>query len=248
MTVDAGKSQIAYARLAGAMFLLVDALYAIGLAITGRFRVPGDVLETGRRILQSEALYRAGLSSSLLGALCTVLIGVGLYGALKPVGERLAVTGLVFRTAEAALFGVQSIVAFAFLGLYTAAPATGFSATQLAALAGIRGGVADAGYQAAALFFSFGSTAFFYLFLKSGYLPRWLSALGFVGSPLVVVACFGALVFQLNGTAYWALWGPIGLAEVVAGVWLLVKGLDLRGHGAGEQPATAAVVAPAARV
>ncbi len=238
MSDGAGRSQVAYARLAGAMFLLVDALDALELWIAGRLRVPGDVVATAHRVAQSDLVYRVGLSGAVLAALCTVLIGVGLYGALKPVGRTLATTGLVFRTAEGTLFGVQAIVAFAFLKLYTGIDASGCSPEQLSALWAVRSAAGDAGYNVAALFFSFGSTAFFYLFLRSGYIPRWLALLGFVGSLLVPVACFGSLVVQLAGRAYWALWAPIGAAEIITAIWLLVRGLDL-----GVQPAPAAAEA-----
>lgn len=243
MSDAARGSQVAFARLAGAMFLLVDALMVLQLSIAGRLQVPGDVVATAHRAAQSELLYRVELSSGLLAALCTVLIGVGLYGALRPVGRTLAVTGLVFRTAEGTLFGVQAVFAFAFLKLYTGIDTSGFNPEQLAALWAVRSAAGDAGYNVATLFFGFGSTAFFYLFLKSGYIPRWLALLGFVGSLLVPVASFGSLVFKVAGTAYWALWAPIGAAEIITAIWLLVRGLDLRAR---PEPA-AAVAEPAGR-
>ncbi len=226
---DAGRTQVAYARLAGAMFLAVDALDALELAIAGRLRVPGDIVQTAQRITQSEVLYRAGVSGAILAALCTVLIGVGLYGALKPVDRTLALTGLVFRTGEGVLFGVQGIVALAFLKLYTGLAASGFSPDQLSALVAMRSAWGDTGYNVAALFFGFGSTAFFYLFVRSRYIPAWLAWLGLVGSLLVPVACFGALIFGLAGAAYWTLWAPVGAAEIITALWLLIRGLDLRG-------------------
>ncbi len=236
MTAEAGRSQNAYARLAGAMFLAVDALDALELGIVARLRVPGDIVATAHRITQSEVLYRGGVSGAVLAALCTVLIGVGLYGALKPVNRTLALTGLAFRTAEGVLFGIQGIVAFAFLKLYTGLAGSGLSADQLSALVAMRSAWGDAGYNVAALFFSFGSIAFFYLFVKSGYIPGWLAWPGLIGSVLVPIACFGGLVFQLAGAAYWALWVPIGGAEIVTALWLLVRGLDL---GAGTTRAEA---------
>ncbi len=239
MSGDSGRSQVAYARLAGAMFLAVDALDALELAVAGRLHVPGDIVQTAQRITQSEVVYRAAVSGAILAALCTVLIGVGLYGALKPVDRTLALTGLVFRTGEGVLFGVQGIVALAFLKLYTGLAGSGFSQDQLSALVAMRSAWGDTGYNVAALFFSFGSMAFFYLFVRSRYIPAWLAWLGLAGSGLVPIACLGALIFSLSGTAYWSLWAPIGAAEIITAVWLLVRGLDLRAAPAGA-PAEAA--------
>ncbi len=82
---DIDKSQIRYARLAGFMYLLVDAAYLTFVLVTTRFRVPGDFAETAHRITGSELLYRIGLSSGLVASLCIVLLAMGLYVAIKPL-------------------------------------------------------------------------------------------------------------------------------------------------------------------
>ena len=234
------RSQLAYARLAGVMYLVVDALDALFVGISGRLGVPGDIVATAHRVTESQLLYRVSATGVVLAALCTVLIGVGLYGALKPVDRTLALTGLVFRTAEGALFAVQATVAFAFLKLYAGIDASGFGASQLSALASVRSAVMDTGYDVSALFFSLGSAAFFYLFVKSGYIPRWLAWLGLVGSLLGPVASVGSLAFGLAGPAYWAFSAPIAVAEVLTAIWLL-RGLDLRAEAkAGVAPGAAA--------
>src|SRR5438270_12341857 len=69
---DSARSQVAFARFAGFMFLFVDAAYALGLFITSRFVVPENFAETAHKIIASEALYRIGLSSGLVGGLCTI--------------------------------------------------------------------------------------------------------------------------------------------------------------------------------
>ena len=106
------KSQVAYARFAGFMFLLVNAAYMVGLAIISRFAVPGNIAETAHRILQSELLYRLGLASLLMGALGTVFLAMGLYVAVRPIDGNLAMLALVFRIAEATIFGVLSVLNF----------------------------------------------------------------------------------------------------------------------------------------
>lgn len=222
-------SQIRYARLAGFMYLFVDATYALALFITGRFKVPGNFPETAHRIMASELLYRVGLSSSLLASLCTVLLGVGLYVALKPVDDNLALTALLFRLVEAALFGVQVIIAFVVLKLYVAADYTNaFATSQLSALANLRSVASVAGFNIAATFFSVGSTLFFYLFLKSNYIPRFLSAWGLIGSVLVPMVCFATLLWPQYDKMFFLGWIPIGAAEIAVGLWLLFKGVNVR--------------------
>ena len=76
---DTDQAQIAYARLAGFMYLFVDAAYLLGLYIVSRFQVAGNFAETAHRIMASEQLYRIGLSSLSTGGLCTVFLAMGLY-------------------------------------------------------------------------------------------------------------------------------------------------------------------------
>lgn len=226
------NSQIAYARFAGFMYLFVDVAYAVALFITGRFQVPGNFAETAHRIMQSESLYRIGLSSNLLGSLCTIFIGIGLYGVLKPINENLALFGLLFRVVESAIFAVGTYVSFVALRLYGAAGhVNAFDANQLSALVNFLRSPSVAAatiFNIAAIFFSVGSALFFYLFLKTNYIPRILAFLGFFGSLLVPIVCFGSLIVpQAAGILQFG-WGPIAVAEVLAGFYLLFKGINLQ--------------------
>lgn len=223
------KSQVGYARLAGLMYLVVDAAYLAGLFIIGRFVVPGNVLETAQRIIASEMVYRVGLSFLLLGALCTVFLAMGLYGTVRPIDGNLALLALVFRVVEATVFGIMAVIGFAFVRLYVGPHLHAFNADQLSALVDIRSAAATAGFNIAALFFSVGSILFFYLFLKSTYIPRILSWWGLLGSVLVPVVCLGTLIAPQRGNLLQLGWLPIGVAEAVVGLWLLIKGIGTAG-------------------
>ncbi len=223
------KSQISYARLAGFMYLFVNAAYLLGLYIVSRFQVAGNFAETAHRIMGSEQLYRIGLCSELMGGLCTVFLAMGLYVAVKPVDNNLALLALVFRLAEATLFGVQVIVSFAALKLYIGADSmNAFSANQLAALVNLRSVANSAGFNIAAIFFSMGSILFFYLFLKGNSIPKVLSALGLFGSVLVPIVCFGSLISPQHAKMLQFGWLPVGVAEILVGLWLLFKGVNVR--------------------
>lgn len=226
---DIEKSQIRYARLAGFMYLFVDVADASCLFITGRFQVPGNFAETTHRIMGSELLYRIGLSNFVIGSLCTVFLAIGLYGALKPVDNNLALLALVFRLVEATLFGVTSILSFGVLKLYIAADSmNAFGVNQLSVLVNLSSDTGSAGFNIAAIFFSMGSILFFYLFLKSNYIPKVLSALGLFGSVLVTIVCFGSLITPRHAGMLQFGWLPVAVAEILVGLWLLFKGLNLR--------------------
>lgn len=229
------QSQIAYARLAGFMYLFVDVAYMAGMSIIGRFIVAGNAAATGERIIAAESLYRTGLASTFLGALCTVFLAIGLYGTLKAVNKDLALFAFAFRLVEAVVFAVGSIFSFVvFMKLYIAAGRGDASAAHLLSVfAGSGGATSSPIFNIAAIFFSIGSILFFYLFLKTNYIPRVLSVLGLVGSALVPIIGFGILIFPQRGAILQFGWIPIGVAEIVVGFLLLIKGVNLQPRDSG---------------
>ncbi len=226
---DIDKSQIRYARLAGFMYLLVDAAYLTFALVTTRVRVPGDFAATAHRITGSELLYRIGLSSGLVASLCIVFLAMGLYVAVKPLDKDLALLALVFRLLEATFVGGQAILGFALLKLYASADSLhAFDGKQLSMFVTLHSNADSVVFNSFAIFFGVGSTLFFCLFFQSTYIPRLLSGLGLLGSVLVPIVCFGSLMWPQHAKLLQLGWVPIGLAEILVGLWLLFKGLNLQ--------------------
>jgi hypothetical protein len=218
------STQRAYARFAGLMYFVVLAFDIAGALIVSSIAGNGNFVETSHRIMASETLYRIGLCCSLVGSLSTILLAIGLYSAVKPVDGNLAMMALLFRVAEAAIGGVGIIIAFSVLQIHLAANhANAFDANQLGALAVLSSGV---GTEVSALFFSLGSTIFFYVFLKSRYIPRVLSAWGIFASLVYTAAWFLSLIlpqYSATAVAYGSV--PILIAELSTGLWLLIVGI-----------------------
>lgn len=226
---DIEKTQVRYARLAGFMFLFVIVADLLSMFITCRFQVPGNFAETAHRIMKSELLYRIGLSSGLIGSLSTVFLAMGLYVAVKPIDGNLALLAMVFRLAEATLGGVLNVFSFIVLQIYVGADyRNAFDANQLSALVNL-----SPGSDIVAVFFSIGSILFFYLFLKSTYIPKVLSALGLFASVLVPIICFGGLISPQHAKMLQLGWLPMALAEISVGFWLLSKGVNVS-HNSGQ--------------
>jgi hypothetical protein len=223
------------------MYLFVTFIDLLGVYIIGRFQVPGSFAETAQRIMGSELLYRIGLSCFLIASLCTVFLAMGLYVAVKPINKNLALLALVFRLVEATLFGVQSIFSFVVLELYIGADSmNAFNAKQLSVLVNSGSIVGSAGLDIAMIFFSMGSILFFYLFFKSHYIPKVLSALGLFGSVLTPIVCFGFLIVpRYTGILQFGL-APVAIAEILVGLWLLFKGVNLRPRVNGTKDSVAA--------
>ena len=180
---DIDKSQIMYARLAGLMYLVVDAAYLTFALVTTRFRVPGDFAETAHRITGSELLYRIGLSSGLVASLCIVFLAMGLYVALKPLDNDLALLALVFRLLEATFVGAQAILGFVVLKLY-------ISADSLNAFAG----------KQLSMFVTLHSTTDWLYLIASRY--------SLVSAPLSSFTFSSSRPISQNFCPVWAYWGP----------------------------------------
>ena len=225
------SSQQAYARFAGVMYLLVDALDIGGVVILARVSGSGGFLAISHSIAASETLYRVGICCGLVGILSTILLAAGLYVTVKPVDANLAMTALLFRLAESAIAGMAIVLAFATLQIYLDANRTNaFDANQLAVMADLSSllSLAPTGVATvvSVIFFSVGSAIFFYLFLRSAYIPRILAAGGIFASLFCLITFVASLVVvQYSGQLLGIGGLPIGIAEIATGLWLLIRGI-----------------------
>lgn len=213
----------AWARLGGALYLLVMAAYLGGVAIASPFVVRGDALATARLIASGETLYRTGLALQLCASWGTVLLAGALYGLLRPVAPTLALLALLWRTAEATLGGVAAVVSFIALEnlRQLAQAASGGPAPALAPL--LTAGY-SAAFHVALVFFSAGSGLFFRLLMRTRHVPRPLAAWGLAASALVAMLSFQQLVRPTLSSWLVAAWAPIFAAEIGTGLWLLMRG------------------------
>jgi hypothetical protein len=212
-----------YARLAGFLFLWLIATLLTGSIVISRILGAGPFAEIAKRAAASERLYRLALSAELIESFSVVLLAFALYVTLKPVDAMLAQFAMYWRFGEAFIGAVSMIFGFVKLHLYTAAqPGGGMDPGHAQALLSAMRQVGFAAYNIGAIFFSFGSLLFFYLFYKSRYIPRPLSAIGVFASALVPVICFGTLIFPEHGGVLQYGWAPMAVAEVVTGFWLML--------------------------
>jgi Domain of unknown function (DUF4386) len=225
------SSQRAYARFAGLMYLLVDALDIGGVVILAKVSGSGGFVAIAHNISASETLYRIGICCGLAGILSTLLLAAGLYVTVKPVDANLAIAALLFRLVEVAIAGLAIVLAFATLQIYLDANRTSaFDTNQLAVLADLSSllSLAPTGIATvvSVIFFSVGSAIFFYLFFRSAYIPRMLAAWGIFASLFCLVMFVASLVVAQDSGQLLGIGGlPIGIAEIVTGLWLLIRGI-----------------------
>jgi Domain of unknown function (DUF4386) len=234
------RTQRIYARVAGFLFLWLIITGLAGAITISHIKGSGTFVETARRIASAERLYRLALSSELLETLSALLLAFALYATLKPVNKLLAQLGMYWRVAESFIGCVGMVFGYAELRLYTSQSVALTGADHAQALVDMTHFAGNATYNMAALCFSIGSLLFFYLFLKSRYIPAMLSAFGMFASVVVTVICFGNLIFPEYARKLQYGWAPMAVAEVATGVWLMLSALktEARTGQPSAQPAT----------
>jgi len=216
------RTQRIYARVAGFLFLWLIITGLTGLLTSSHIVGSGTFAETAKRVLASEHLYRLALCFELIETLSAALLAFALYATLKPVDKLLAQFAMYCRLGESFIGGASMIFSFFRLAVYTSPQSVGvFGADQSQALVGLTRTAGSASVNISAIFFSIGSILFFYLFFKSRYIPRILSAFGMFASAIVTIICFGSLIFPERAAVLQYGWAPMAIAEVTTGFWLM---------------------------
>jgi hypothetical protein len=156
-------------------------------------------------------------------------IALSLYPVLVKLNAGLAIGAVGLRIMEGAIYLVGVVAVLSLLTLSqqfvkAGAPSASSFQTLGDSLLAVNEQVNVVGMSA----FSIGALMYYYIFYRSKLIPQWLSGWGLVGALLALVAsAFVMLRFisPLSPPQIIA-YLPIGLQELVLGVWLIVKGFD----------------------
>jgi hypothetical protein len=215
------KSQRTFARLAGFLFLWVIVTALGGSFVVSHIAGGGTFPETAKRIAEAERLYRVGLSTVFIATFCNILLAFALYGTLKPFSSLLAQLAMIFSLADSFLGLVVRMSSFVRLQLYTSSLAAGAPSAE--ALSGLMGRIASATESLGGISFGVSLLLFFYLFLKSRYIPRVLSLLGLFASVIWIALYFANLIFPERHALFQSMcFPPMGLAIVLTGLYLML--------------------------
>ena len=216
------RRQRRYARVAGFLFLWLIITGLAGAITISHIVGSGTFAERAKRVAASEHLYRLALSSELVETLSAAVLAFSLYVTLRPVDGLLAQLAMYWRLGESFIGAGGMLGAYLTLRLYTSPQSGGaLGADQSEALLGLTDAAGFAAYNISAIFFSIGSILFCYLFFKSRYIPRILSAFGIFASVIVTIMCFGSLIFPEHAATLQYGWAPMAIFEVLTGFWLM---------------------------
>ena len=227
MILPSDSTQRRAARLAGLAYLGNYSFAVAGFVGMGPLVSTGELTQRATAIAASEQLHRAALTSMAISWVILSLQAYVLYVTLKPVHPHIARFAGILQGSQAVVGAVSLMFGFALLRAYTASPAGAFQADAGAeALLAVLNAAYESGFNVAMLFFAPASLLFFLLFHRAGYLPRFLSIIGLIGSALMIVATIAGMI-QLPGTRLMTMvaWAPMGVAEVGTALWLAIKGI-----------------------
>jgi len=218
---------IAYARVAGVLYLLIIVFGIFSeVIVRSSLIVEGDPAATVTNILAAKSLFRIGFVADAIMLLSDVAIAVLFYVLLKPVSKTLALAAAAFRLTQAAILGFNLLNYYApMLLLGGAEYTTAFETDQLHAMVMLFLDMHSHGYDLGLLFFGISTLILGRLVIRSNFLPR---VLGYGLMAAAVVYLAGSLTRFLL-PAYVQLITPVYIVPLIAELsfclWLLVKGI-----------------------
>jgi hypothetical protein len=182
------------------------------------------------KIFENQNTVMMGVLAQLVMALACAGIAIGLYPILKKYNEALALGAVGFRLIENIF---QMVAALALLILLTlsreAVQATGPAASDFRAAGSLLHAMHFwSAFVLAHFGFCLGALMYYYVFYRSGLIPRWLSVWGMVGILMHLTGALITMFAQVDpfSTSTSLLSIPIGLNELVLAGWLIVKGFN----------------------
>lgn len=229
-TQSSAPSPRTYARIAGVLYL---ALFFIGpLAFfMGRTSVvvPGDPAATVDNLMAAETMFRVGMVAESAVVLIEIVIAGILYVLLRPVSKPISLASALARFGQAVLQAANLFTAVpALLLLGGAGYLAAFDPQQLNALVLLFMDINAFVIMIWGLVFGFHLLLLGYLAYRSGFWPRLLGVLLFVGGVGYLLQSYGHLLApqldELLATVVIVLSIP---GELAFTIWLLWKGVDV---------------------
>jgi hypothetical protein len=223
------KSLLVYARVAGLAYIVIILLGIFSVSfIESNLVIPGNDAATVNNIMVNELRFRISVAGEIMMFVFVVLLSLALYVILKTVNKNLALLALLWRLGEAIIGGGITVLS-GLIPLLLLNREVAFETEQLHALVGLFLGVRNAGLDVVLIFIGMGGTLFCYLFLKSKYVPKILAAWGMLTYISMLILAFTSIFLpNLSETIKMAFYAPGGLFEIIIGLWLLIKGINVK--------------------
>jgi hypothetical protein len=213
-------------RLLGAAFLIVFVASMLSGSLLDAATGSGSISDILASISNHLTLMRISILVELVTSIGIVVLAALLYIVFHNQHKIIALVALGWWLAEATTLAVSKIGAFALIPLsleYVKAGAPDSSYFQTLGDF-FYYGFDRQGWAIHMLFFCLGGILWYYLFYRSRYIPRALSAWGVVAVSLVSINVM-LVLFDRNIELQMVMLAPYLVFEALIGPWLMVKGI-----------------------
>lgn len=207
-------------RFLGATFLLQAIASLVATFLLTPLIVPGNIFASMTHIANNVLQMRASILGEMIAIIGIVMLGSLLYLTLKEQNKKIALVARGLYLVTAAIIAVSRIATFALLRISQESVIAGHP-DYLQTLGNLAYELQEFGYFLHMLPYTLGAALFYYLFHKSGFLPRVLSVWGLIAAPLAFI---GSLFDHLGLPVSMFVFIPTLPFDLTIGVWLIVKG------------------------
>lgn len=218
-----------YARLAGAIYLLVIVFGGFSEGVVANKLIVSDAATTARNITAASDLWRVSLAGNLIVPLIAVAQLWIEYLLLRPVSRNLALLFMLLNLVSLCVEGVSKLFQLMVLPVLESGGYGGaFQPDQLYALADLALTAHDIAFQIALLFFGCACLVSGYLIFKATYFPKIIGILMQLAGASYLVASLSELLAPAfaNAITPWVLL-PVLVGETSFCLWLLLKGVNV---------------------
>ena len=215
----------ATARTAGVLFITATVASLASTALM-------NPIITGRDYLTKTFAHQdrviTGSFFLIVSAFASAGIAIALYPKLSSYGRGLALGSVSFRVMEGVMYLVGAVAVLMLVPLSHDAARMEASPAYIQTSGSLVQTLHDKASVIGVMAFYLGALMYYWIFFRSGLIPRWLSEWGLVGATLGFFAALLVLfrVITSMSALQVGLNVPIGVNEVVLALWLIVKGFN----------------------
>lgn len=218
----------AYARIAGALYLLIIIAGALGqLYIRGSLIIPGDAVATVNNLTAFPLMWRIGVFGDILMHVFDIPLMVILYVLFKPVNRNIALLGLAFNLIQTAVLVVNKLtLVLPLLILNNAGYLASFEPSQINSQIMLLTDLHNYGFGFGLIFFGFACLAYGYLIVNSSYFPKITGIFIAAAGLCYLINSFTLILAPEYSPKVFPILVICLLAELSFCLYLLIKGLD----------------------
>lgn len=221
-----------YAQIAGLLYFTIAIFGGFSMGyLPSVIKVDGDAAQTAANIIANQGLVRFGVVADMIVFVSEILLSVMLFRLFKPVADSLSLAAAFARIGMAIIIAMNALFDLIPLTLLTnPIYADAFSEQQLHALVILFIDMEQYGVYIWQMFFGVHLVTLGYMVMKSGYFPRILGLMMFVGSFGYTLQTISKVVAPDNLILFWIVAGLlviVTIGEVSFALWLLIKNINV---------------------